>query len=53
MKKIVLLTIVLTALSLNLSAFDVVTDTSNSAISKKPKAVEDMTTMDKFTKSKK
>ena len=50
MKRITLLTIVLAALSLNLSAFDVVTDTSKSSMSKKHKMAEDTTTVDKSTK---
>ena len=50
MKKITVLTIVLVALSLNLSAFDEVTDTSKSSTDKKHKMAEDTTTVDKYTK---
>ncbi len=50
MKKITVLTIVLAALSLNLSAFDEVTDTSKSSTDKKHKMAEDTTTVDKYTK---
>ena len=52
MKRITVLTIVL-AFSLNLSAFDEVTDTSKSSINKKHKMAEDINTVDKYTKSTK
>lgn len=53
MKKIIVLTTILAALSLNLSASDIITDTFKTSSTKKHKLIEDIITVDKAAKSKK